>query len=99
MVHPSPADLGGVSPGAVDLRTAHLDLQSMVLCADSGANVSRQGINPAGAGGEPRVYPATTLAALAAWTPPESRRCPPGPVSLSQMPDPGSVECKTPLKL
>lgn len=33
------------------------------------ANVSWQGINPPGAGGDPLVYPATTLAALVACTP------------------------------
>lgn len=33
------------------------------------ANVSWQGINPPGAGGDPLAYPATTLAALVAWPP------------------------------
>lgn len=48
-----------------------------LLFVASLANVSWQGINPPGAGGDPLVYPATTLAALAAWIP-ESRRSPPG---------------------
>lgn len=46
----------------------------MALFVASLANVSWQGINPPGAGGDPLVYPATTLAALAAW--------PPSPVAL-----------------
>lgn len=51
------------------------------------ANASWQGINPPGAGGDPLVYPATTLAALAAW-PPESRRTPRGRcLSHSRDPD------------
>lgn len=58
----------------------------MALFVASLANVSWQGINPPGAGGDPRVYPATTLAALVAW-PPESRRSPRGPC-LSQLSDP-----------
>lgn len=41
----------------------------MALFGASLANVSWQGINPPGAGGDPLVYPATTLAALAAWPP------------------------------
>lgn len=50
-----------------------------LLSEASLANVSWQGINPPGAGGDPPlVYPATTLAALAAWNP-ESRRSPPPP--------------------
>lgn len=41
----------------------------MVLFVASLANVSWQGINPPGAGGNPLVYPATTLATLADWPP------------------------------
>lgn len=41
----------------------------MALFVASLANVSWQGINPPGAGGDPLLYPATTLAALAAWPP------------------------------
>lgn len=46
----------------------------MVLFVASLANVSWQGINPPGPGGDPLLYPATTLADLAAL--------PPSPVAL-----------------
>lgn len=46
----------------------------MALFVASLANVSWQGINPPGSGGDPLVYPATTLAGLVAW--------PPSPVGL-----------------
>lgn len=73
--------------------------QSMALFAASGANVSRQGINPPGAGGDLLVYPATTLAALAAR--------PPSPVALAlslpgaRVVSPGRriPSAQTPLKL
>lgn len=59
----------------------------MALLVASSANVSWQGINPPGAGGDPLDYPATTVAApVAVWSPaavdlPEARRLspPPGP--------------------
>lgn len=54
----------------------------MALSAASRANVSRQGINPPGAGGDPLVYPDTTRADLAAWTPPPPR----SPVALPPAP-------------
>lgn len=56
----------------------------MALLVASLANVSRQGINPPGAGGDLLVYPATTFAALVAVWSPDSRRSSRGPrVSLS----------------
>lgn len=54
----------------------------MVLFVASLANVSWQGINPPGAGGNPLVYPATTLATLADWSPESCCSFPTGPASL-----------------
>lgn len=56
----------------------------MVLFGASSANVSWQGINPPGAGGNPPsllVYPATTLAVLAPLAPESCRFSPLGSVS------------------
>lgn len=55
----------------------------MALLVASLANVSRQGINLPGAGGDLLVYPATTFAVLVAVWSPDSRRSSRGPcVSL-----------------
>lgn len=70
----------------------------MVLFVTSLANVSWQGINPPGAGGNPLVYPATTLATLADWPPESCCSFPAGPASLPSRWIP-AAQTQTPLEL
>ena len=51
-------------------------------------------MNPPGAGGDPLVYPATTLAALAAWFPPSPVALPGARVSLPAAGSPAGQNAK-----